>query len=239
MSLNNTMDSEIARLAAEVNARRGTAEVWDTWNIRLLFIAGLAATLLAVTAVGVSRSNRNLVDASDRLDKAKDRKLQADLKAKDDEIAALENESAQLTASNLRLEAAISPRRLSPRQKDSLSKLEKFANRLVEIKSYSNDAEGLVLATEIINALGPKTPIRDNRLTMQTAGSVSFGVLVEGSDKELVSELKRILSLDGNLTKGAEVSPLVNRGFSATVQFGVVGGNPAAATITVGLKPIK
>jgi hypothetical protein len=94
VSVDSSTRPEIERLTREVKERRNETEFWDTWNIRLLFIAGLAALFLVVTAIGVSRSNRRLADASDQLDKTKDRVLQADLKAKDDEIASLNNKTA-------------------------------------------------------------------------------------------------------------------------------------------------
>ena len=239
VSSNSSTDSEIDRLADEVKARRVTAEAWDTWNIRLVFLAGLAATLLVVTAVGVSRSNRNLISSSDQLDRAKDRKLQDDLKSKDDEIAKLDETAAGLKADNLQLEAAIAPRRLSDRQKGELSSLSSFLGRTIELKSYANDTEGLVLASQIIDALS-KSPvhIQDNRLTMQGGRSVTFGVAVEGADKPLIDALKRIFSANGNLI-GATVNTAVNIGFSVQISTGVINSGPVAATITVGVKPIK
>jgi len=152
----------------------------------------------------------------------------------------LEKEAAELTASNLRLEGEIAPRRLSERQQHGLAELTAFAGRIVGVKSYSSDAEGLILATQAIDALTKsKIRIEDNRLTMTPAGSVIFGVSVEGPDEALVAELKRILSIDGNLLAVSYIaSP--NRGFSASVSFGVIsGGVPPAATIIVGAKPIK
>jgi len=89
-----TTSSEIDKLSEKVRKQRESAESWDTWNIRFLFIAGFAALCLVVTAIGVSRSNRTLTDLSDELDRAKDRKLQADLKSKDDEIAGLGRDTA-------------------------------------------------------------------------------------------------------------------------------------------------
>jgi hypothetical protein len=47
VSSNISINSDIERLSREVQGRRGIAEFWDAWNIRLLFVAGLAALLLA------------------------------------------------------------------------------------------------------------------------------------------------------------------------------------------------
>jgi hypothetical protein len=151
----------------------------------------------------------------------------------------LEKDAADLTAQNLALEAAIAPRRLSKKQTTELAALSSFSGRAIELKSYSNDTESLVLATEIIDALS-KSPIRiqDNRLTMQGGRSVTFGVTVEGPDKPLVDALKRILSSGGNLI-GTTVNTAANVGFSVQISTGVVSSGPMAATVTVGVKPIK
>jgi hypothetical protein len=87
VSSNNSVDADIQRLTLEKNKRREAADSWDRWNIRFLFLAGLAATFLVVTAVGVSRSNRALINSSDELDKANAAKLAVDLASKDTEIA--------------------------------------------------------------------------------------------------------------------------------------------------------
>jgi hypothetical protein len=150
----------------------------------------------------------------------------------------LEKEAAELTAQNLRLEAAIAPRRLSEKQEKSLAALNQFSGRLVEIKSYSSDTEGLILATQIVEALKKAhLDVADDRLTMQPAGSIFLGVSVEGTDKELVGKLKTVLSVDGNLMSGKVISsperPLIG------VEFGKVQRGIPAATILVGAKPIK
>ena len=87
VSLNNPIDADIQHLTVEKNKRRDAADTWNKLNIAGLILAGLAATFLVVTAVGVSRSNSALIKASDDLDKAKDAKLATDLASKDVEIA--------------------------------------------------------------------------------------------------------------------------------------------------------
>src|ERR1022692_340047 len=104
VSLNIPTNSEIERLNAEVNKRRKNSEFWDTWNIRLLWVAGLIAVSLAFTSVGVSRSNRTLLESSDELEKAKDRALQTDLKSRDEKIAALNDHAASLQVEALNLQ---------------------------------------------------------------------------------------------------------------------------------------
>jgi hypothetical protein len=239
VSSNIDIESEIEHLTTETNSRRLATEFWDTWNIRFLFAAGFVAVCLSIIAVGVSTSNRRYVAASNELNKAKDRKLTSDLQDKDLKIAQLGDASAILKSENLKLEVAIAPRRLTARQETALSGLSKFANRSIGIKSYSSDTEGLILATQILDALvKAKLSIEDNRLTMQPAGSVSFGISVSGPDTELVKELERILSLDGNLTASSVVA--WKSGFSTSVSFGQVrSATPPVAVITVGVKPIS
>jgi hypothetical protein len=177
---------------------------------------------IAATEHGTAEANRKAAEASERAGK-------------------LEKEAAILTEQNLKLEAAIAPRRLSERQGKALASMNAFAGHTVAIKSYSSDSEGLILATQIVDALTRSgIHLQDNRLTMQPAGSVSFGVSVDGTDKILVEELKKILAMDGDLTKGSLVLAINRGGVSFNVGFGVVtGGQPPAATIIVGAKPIK
>ncbi|HEX3153037.1 MAG TPA: hypothetical protein VHV32_00345 [Candidatus Angelobacter sp.] len=72
VSSNIENDLEIQRLTKERDERREAAEFWDKWNIRATFFAGLAGTCLVVTAMGVSKSNGELVKASDELSVAKE-----------------------------------------------------------------------------------------------------------------------------------------------------------------------
>jgi len=151
-----------------------------------------------------------------------------------------EKEAADLKADNLRLEAIIAPRRLSDGQQKELEALTPFANRVVQIKSYSLDVEGFVLATQIGNALGKsKIGILDNRLTMVPGDAIMTGISVSGSDKALVDVLKKALpSEEGKLTK--DLPTAINRGVSSNMSFSTVTlTTPPAATITVGVKPIK
>jgi hypothetical protein len=153
----------------------------------------------------------------------------------------LENKAADLNQKNLQLEAVIAPRRLSDRQEKALAALTKYSGRIVGIKSYSSDTEGLLLATQIFNALTKaRIQIEDNRLTMQPAGSISFGVSVVGSDNDLAEELKRILSMDGNLTRTSSSKSPNRAGVFTSATFGEIRvGTPSAATVMVGWKPIK
>lgn len=153
----------------------------------------------------------------------------------------LEKEAAELKAKNLQLEAAIAPRRLSARQEQALASLTAHVPKVVAIESYSSDTEGLILATQIFDALLKSgITIEDNRLTVIPSGSITFGVSVAGSDKALVDEFKRILSMDDHLTKTSSLTSLSRGGFSVINRTGAIRlATPPVATILVGPKPIK
>jgi len=252
VSSNSSIDSDIQRLALETEAQKRRAGIWDSCNLGFVGLAGLAAVGLVITGLGVSQSNRKLNDLSETLSKAKDAKLAFDLKTKDEQIAKtlglagsaneragkFEADAARLSAENLQLEVAITPRRLSERQKTGLSGLSQFSGHLVEIKSYSSDTEGLILATQILGALAKaRMTILDNRLTMQPAGTISFGVSVTGDDKALVEELKKILAEDGNLTAASSIVAPDKAGMG--ISFGVSrSSTPPDAIILIGAKPI-
>jgi len=156
-----------------------------------------------------SRKLQAILNAENVAQRAEIAAAQNTAGADNERAGKLEKEAADLTAQNVKLEAAIAPRRLSERQEKALSTLTQFTGRMVGIKSYSSDTEGLILATQIADALAKsKVQILDNRLTIIPMGSVSFGVSVEGPDKTLVDDLKRILSLDGNLTETSSFTSL-------------------------------
>lgn len=213
----------------------------------------LIATLLVAIGVAgefagsfIARPINRRVEAARQLEIAKattkSEEARRDIAAAGVRIAEAEQATTELAAKNLALEVAIAPRRLSDRQQKELSALTAFSGRLVGIKSYSVDTEGAIFATQIINALTKSTiRIEDNRFTMGPASTVVLGVSVEGPDKALVAELKRILSMDGNLTAVSSITTgAANLGFSTSTSFGVIsGGQPPAAIIVVGAKPIK
>lgn len=142
-----------------------------------------------------------------------------------------------MSAANLQLEKAISPRRLTPKQVQELQSLKQYSGRAVNIRSYSNDAEGFLLGTQILQALSQAhIATVDNRFTMQAGTEVFLGVSLDGPDHDLVKKLGSILSEDG-LTNSSVISR--SSGVSVRVTMGEVRTGATAAQITVGLKPIK
>jgi hypothetical protein len=182
VSSNISTSSEIERLSGEIKASRDKAELWDKWNIRFLFIAGFAALCLFITAIGVSRSNKAVADLSEQLDKAKDRKLQADLKSKDDEIAVLnkESEAAKRDAERLKLDIAATNERAANAEKaaaDAHLALERLKSprRLTDEQEERMAAKMRVFEkTQFDTAIDPSSETQDLLLqienTLQKAG---------------------------------------------------------------------
>ena len=209
--------------------------VFDWGSVILVSLTVLtgAGALITGKIIG-DRQDEKIAELNTRSSEAQKEAAEAK-----ERTAGLEKQTAELTAQNLRLEGAISPRRLIPKQLASLSAL-KFSGRLVAVKSYSADSEGLVLATQIKEALekSGSVHIQDNRSTMHSAGTVMFGVLVDGPDKPIVDAIKA--ALGNELTKTSVISSTEKYGVMGESSFGVVTlGRPVSATITVGLKPIK
>jgi hypothetical protein len=236
------LERDIEFLTREVQGREKSAATWATWYVRMAGATVIVAGLLFFVQFVSHLKQRSFEAVQGKLLKLKDDQLQLELKAGDIRANDLASQTEELKGKNLALEAEISPRRLSDRQKNALSELTAFSGRLVGIKSYSGDTEGAILATQILTALQKsKIEIEDDRLTVlpSEAQSVAFGVSVEGTDEELVKDLKRILSLDGNLTVTSSL-PSFPSGVLASSQSGVIHRfPPPVATVIVGPKPIK
>jgi hypothetical protein len=213
----------------------------STWAEILAVVLTALGALSGVTFVVVSKPLRK-IEAHEKLvlqQQVADAGLaaaQATERAKEAERSATENqkETAILTAQNLKLEAAINPRRLTAKQLKELVDI-KYAGGPIEVRSYANDVEGLVVATQITDALRTRANLIDNRSTMQPVRIVLFGVTVTGTDAALVAELSAVL---GNLIEKS--APIPRDIFTITTGYGMkVSRVPPAAMIQVGVKPIK
>lgn len=227
----------LARRAHDLGAK---VDWWNTAIIWVLVFAALVAVGTVLSTYMAFRRAKQFADAQEELNAAKEKALSDELGVKTLQIEHLKGDTANLTAKNLQLSAIIDPRRLSDKQQKELESLTAFSGRIVELKSYSLDTEAFVLATQIGHALAkPQIKLLDNRLTMGPEGSILTGISVSGSDKALVEALRKALSPDGGeLVK--DLPNAVNRGISGSVKFNIVTLSiPPAATITVGVKPIK
>jgi hypothetical protein len=218
VSTNNSIGSEIERLIHEINAQRGRTEFWDTWNIRLLFVAGLVASLLVMTAAGVSRSNRTLIRISDELGKAKDRKLQSDSKLKDEAIAEanrkaeegnalaktaqanieaakteqekLKKETAEARLETEKIKQVVTWRTISPADAIELEGVLSARPGSVNLRYTDGDPEALFLSIQVQRILvNAKWTVGSGAVKFPNA--IAFGVLISGNaDSEEVKSLK-------------------------------------------------
>jgi hypothetical protein len=177
VSPNISTNSEIERLNGEVARRRRNSEFWDTWNIRLLWLAGFIAVSLAVTSVGASRSNRKLLESSDELEKAKDRALQADLKSRDEKIATLNDHAASLEVEALNLQKQLIAQ--GPREKLLFGENRReLIDALKLFKGQKVDVRRSAFVTMVNSRLVSSSPIGDDTITL--ADSL-FGILKDAA----------------------------------------------------------
>jgi hypothetical protein len=232
---------DVASLTSEVNRLTESLGFWNTAIIVMLVFTTMAAAGLVITQRIAFKRADSLADATGRLSQLKEQKsgekiADALRRAAEAERFAAENqkETAILTAQNLRLEAAISPRRLTAKQLKELADI-KSNGRTLEIKSYTSDVEGLVVATQIVDVLRSNARLLDNRSTMQPVRAIVFGITVTGADSALVEEITAIL---GNFIEKSR--PPNRDNFTISNSSGtLVSRVPPAAIITVGVKPIK
>ena len=86
--------SEISSLTSRVNRLSDAVDFWNAWMIGGLVLAALAAVLIVLATRLVVIRAKQLSVIQTELDAAKARKLQADLKDKDDQIALVQKDAA-------------------------------------------------------------------------------------------------------------------------------------------------
>jgi hypothetical protein len=126
-------------------------------------------------------------------------------------LGPLEKEAGQLNKdaegerlARVKLEAEISPRRLSADQETAIAKaLAGFKGKIVSVATYRNDPEAMILGIQIAEALGKAHITAQNRLgTFDPVGLPMFvNVVVDtnSSDKKLVCALASALKTQGKL----------------------------------------
>jgi len=175
-----------------------------------------------------------LADAQRMSASAKERAGEADERAAD------ANERAgQAEERAAKLLAGIQPRRLSPDQeKDIANALKPYAGKTVSIATYRQDAEAMILALQIAEALDKAKITVQNRLgTFDAVGLPLFlGVTVDtnSSDKKLECALFDSLKTKGRLVTAN--TPFLS-GVGSTM-FVPAQTKPDDAFIFVGEKPI-
>ncbi|HXY58473.1 MAG TPA: hypothetical protein VEH76_07820 [Methylocystis sp.] len=161
---------------------------------------------------------------------SEDAKLKRD---SDRKIADLRIVAENLRSENLALEAKIAPRKLPPNAIEAIKNVAaSFSDRKISLWSYGLDIEGRLLATQIKSAFdAASAPIIDSRGAMISSAVPRVGVIVTGSDEELVSALLKAMQ---------SLSPVrgpVPGAFSA-YSLTIPPAEPTvAAEIFVGIKP--
>ena len=152
--------------------------------------------------------------------------------------ASAENERIE----RLKLEAQISPRRLTPDQETQIGdSLRAYAGKTVGVATYSQDVEAIVLAVQIEQVLGKANILVHDRIgTFGAVGlPLSLGVVVDtsSSDKKLESTL-----LDAFITKGklgtANAAVAFGQGSTMYMPALPAGSTHEDAFVFVGGKPI-
>lgn len=138
----------------------------------------------------------------------------------------------------LRMEAELSPRRIPPGAREELAaRLSEFRGLSVSVTSLTNDLEGAMLASQIVDLLRECGMVVEANIGgFMPFGGVGAGVQIQGKNRALAMALSMGLLKDaglvGFLPRASEDSEV--RAFAE---------NPAAprpdATIMVRIKPIK
>jgi len=155
------------------------------------------------------------------------------------ERAALEKKAEDERLARIELEAQVSPRRLTgTQQKQIANSLSSFAGKTIGVATYSQDAEAMILATQIEEALAKAKIVVHDRIG--TFGAVGFplylGVTVDkaSSDKTLESSLFKALSTKGRL-ETADTAVAFGQG---STMYMPPGSTREDAFVLVGEKPI-
>ena len=173
------------------------------------------------------------------------RKLQAILHTEEQQreqrIAELNKEAAQLRKDADILEAQIAPRRLDLAQQSKIATncrgfKNLFVGKRIKVVSYTLDTEGFVLAEQVVKALRDSGMVVDDDAMsiMPTMGTLVFGINVFGPDAELA---KKIAEAIGSSGKPVAVGFVTNDPTADTMRFETANSRlPHEATVLVGLK---
>lgn len=207
----------------------------------------VAALLVAIGVAAEFVLGFMAVPARHRLDQAKDAEM-IGLKDKsagfEKEAASLRKDAEGLKSENLKLQAQISPRRLTVAQQQAIAEnCSKFKNlfvgKRIKLVSYSLDTEAFVLAEQVVTALRMKPCemiVDDDAMSITPGmGTLVMGIQVFGSDSELA---KKIAEAIGSSGKPVAVSFTAFDPTVGAVRFETANSRlPHEATVLVGLKP--
>jgi len=228
-------------------------DFWNTFMLWGLALGALAALWIAISTRLIVVRTKQLSAVQDGIDDINrgqiaqlendNLKLSADLLAAkgDTDKAAAKAANAEKAAEvekieRLKLEAQIAPRRLSRQQQlDIANFCSPFAGRTVNVVSYALDAEGGILAKQIIDALrASRLNVIDSTASLQPLGGFDMGVRVDGSDPLFAESIRNALSFAGKLVVAPE-------GQTSKPRVGLSTGTPGQSElmILVGVKPVE
>lgn len=206
----------------------------------------------AQIASDLAEKDVRISEAGERAAKANDRAGEAELGAAEaqrgtaiaqvnaaraNQQAAEANRSAeQERIERLKLEAQVAPRRLTREQQEDIAKAcIHFRGHTVAVSSYSLDAEGAILAKQVIASLQASgMQVQDATASISPIGSFSLGIHVTGQDLALTDGLRQILSSVGHLAV-APADAEAAKGW----EMSTGPRDQTELSILVGVKPIK
>lgn len=167
--------------------------------------------------------------------------LEGELTAQRARASCLQKQAEDEQLARVKLEEFVNPRRLTADQRREIAAILKpFKGKLVTISTYRQDAEAMLLATQIAQALSAaKIEPRDMIGTFGPIGlPLMLGVDVgkKSRDKELASALIKALKTKGKLLVSSTDEPL---GEGSTVFLKTVPKREEDAFIFVGAKPLR
>jgi hypothetical protein len=208
-----------------------SSKLYNYANFALIaaLMLGASSTVIVVWMGNVKESylKLELSQASTTAETAKENVAEANQKT-----AELKVEVAQLEKENLNLQKIVQPRNLGPLNIITGSILNKFSGKVIRVSSYSGDLESAVLATQIITRLsGLGFQVQDNRMQHSAIGSIVFGIMINGSNQQLVQTLIDTFKSEG-LTNVVQASPP-----DSPIKMGP-SFSMSDAAIFVGVKPL-
>lgn len=238
--LQRQADRDVARLnTSAADATKDAAEAHKEASSFQAQIADANARARSAEAV-VASANAASRDAVSRVATAEARiaEAQRGIAEADQRVAEANKVAERERVERLRLEAEIAPRRLTPSQEVAIAMAcDQFRGRPVKVVSYAMDAEGAVLAKQIIASLQlAGMAVSDSTASLQSIGGFSLGIHITGTKPNLISCIRESLSMTGHLM----VAP-PNTEAAGGFIMGTGGGKGAVpdATILVGVKPVQ
>jgi hypothetical protein len=219
---------------------------WESVMLAFLAVAAIAAAVVGLSTYAVVQLQKQ--EAADAKKDFNTYKITVEAQVEDAKKEGLEAgktaanalvRAAELEAANLALEAQIAPRRLSAAQQQSmLFDLTPYAGRVVAVQSYSLDAEGTVLASQLMRVLtGSGLQAVDRLASVSPMGGFILGIHISGTDEQLVGALRSTLSNTAGLAVASDgqTMPAIGIGGMSIVDE----GQPlAGAQVSIGVKPL-